>query len=66
MKTLPRFGLPEDKVVSVVEQYGNCIAASLPMALHTAVADGRIRRGSRVMLLGTGAGLSVAGAIVRW
>ena len=66
ISAIPRFGLPADRVVDVVGQYGNCIAASIPMALATAVADGRIQRGQRIMLLGTGAGLSVAGAILRF
>lgn len=66
LKTLPRMGFSPERIVDVVGQYGNCIAASTPMALHTAVADGRIRRGDRVLMLGTGAGLSVAGMILRW
>ena len=66
LKTLPRMGIDPDRIVDVVGQYGNCIAASMPMALHTAVTDGRIKRGDRVLLLGTGAGLSVAGAVLRW
>ncbi len=63
---LPRFGLAPERVVSIVGTTGNCIAASVPMALATAGSDGRLQRGQRVLLLGTGAGLHVAGAIVRW
>ncbi len=66
LATLPRFGLPEDRVVRIVHQTGNCIAASLPMALHTAVEEGRLERGMTVLLMGTGAGLSVGAAILRW
>jgi 3-oxoacyl-[acyl-carrier-protein] synthase III len=36
------------------------------MALAHAAAEGRLRRGQRVLLLGTSAGLSVAGALLRW
>jgi 3-oxoacyl-[acyl-carrier-protein] synthase-3 len=36
------------------------------MALAIAARDGRLRRGHRVLLIGTGAGLSVAGAVLRW
>jgi 3-oxoacyl-[acyl-carrier-protein] synthase-3 len=62
----PRMGFKADRVVNVVGQYGNCVAASIPMALAHAAAEGRLRRGDRVLLLGTGAGLSVAGALLRW
>ncbi len=61
-----RFGFAEDRVVNIISEYGNCIAASIPMALHTAIASGRLQRGQTFMLLGTGAGLSVAGAILRY
>jgi 3-oxoacyl-[acyl-carrier-protein] synthase-3 len=63
---LQRWGFPEEKVVDVVAQYGNCIAASMPMALATAHADGRLTRGKRVLLIGTGAGLSIGMAILEW
>jgi 3-oxoacyl-[acyl-carrier-protein] synthase-3 len=58
--------LPEHKIINVVGQYGNCIAASIPMALAHADAAGRLKRGDIVLLLGTGAGLHVAGMILRW
>jgi 3-oxoacyl-[acyl-carrier-protein] synthase-3 len=63
---LPKLGFPADRVVNIVAEYGNCVAASLPMALATAKADGRLRRGQRVLLCGSGAGLSVAAAVLRW
>ena len=63
---LPHLGFDADRVIDIVGSYGNCIAASLPMALAHAHAAGRLRRGDTVLLLGTGAGLSVAGALVRW
>ncbi len=58
--------LPEDRVVNIVAETGNCIAASIPMALDRAVRTGRLRRGDVVLLLGTGAGLHVAGMLLRW
>jgi 3-oxoacyl-[acyl-carrier-protein] synthase-3 len=59
-------GFREDQVVDVVAEHGNCVAASLPMALATAHERGRFRRGDRVLMMGTGAGLSIAGAIIRF
>jgi 3-oxoacyl-[acyl-carrier-protein] synthase-3 len=63
---LPRLGFPAERTVNIVAEYGNCVAASIPMALAHLAASGRLRRGQRVLLLGTGAGFSVAGALLRW
>lgn len=64
--SIVRLGLPAEKTINIIAEYGNCIAASLPMALAVADAEGRLRRGDVVLLMGTGAGLSVAGALIRW
>ena len=66
LEMLPRMGFPAERTVNIVGQYGNCVAASIPMALAHLAASGRLRRGQRLLLLGTGAGFSVAGAVVRW
>jgi 3-oxoacyl-[acyl-carrier-protein] synthase III len=63
---VPRLGFPAERIVNVVGQYGNCVAASIPMALAHLAGSGRLRRGQTVLLLGTAAGLSVAGAVLRW
>lgn len=49
---------PEQMIVNLPER-GNCIAASIPLALAEAVEAGRVRRGQRLLLVGTGAGLSL-------
>lgn len=66
VKAVSRYGFPEEKVVNLIEQYGNTIAASLPMALAHANSAGMLSRGDKILLLGTGAGLSVAATILRW
>ena len=63
---LPRLGFRADRVVNIISEYGNCVAASIPMALAHAAAAGKLQRGDRILMLGTGAGLSVAGALLRW
>lgn len=55
-------GFRAEQVVRNVETRGNCAAAGMPLALAEAVAAGRIARGDRVLLIGTGAGLTL-GAI---
>jgi 3-oxoacyl-[acyl-carrier-protein] synthase-3 len=63
---LPRLGFPAERTVNIVGQFGNCVAASVPMALAHLAASGRLKRGQRVLLLGTGAGFSVGAALLRW
>jgi 3-oxoacyl-[acyl-carrier-protein] synthase-3 len=64
VRSLRRFGIPDDKVVINLDRLGNCIATSIPSALYDAAHDGRLHRGREVLLIGTGAGLSVGGAIL--
>lgn len=59
-------GIPSEKVINIVAEYGNCVAASIPMALAVAQKEGRLSRGDAVLLIGTGAGVSVGGAVLRW
>ena len=61
-----RLGLPEERVFSNIERYGNTMAGSIPLALDEATAAGRVRRGDRILLSGFGAGLSWGSAVVRW
>ena len=58
--------VPEELFFSNVEKLGNTSAASIPLALHDAVEQGRIQPGSLVGLMGFGAGLTWATAIWRW
>jgi 3-oxoacyl-[acyl-carrier-protein] synthase-3 len=55
-----RFGFRPEQVVVNLPERGNCLAASTPLALAEAVHSGRIKRGDRIVLAGTGAGLSVS------
>ena len=59
-------GFDADKVVNIVNTTGNCVAASMPMAFVTAVQDGRIKQGDLIYFIGTGAGLSMACALVSY
>lgn len=58
--------LPPERVVRILSSRGNQVAASLPSALHEAITTGRLRRGELCALLGTGAGLSLGGAVLRY
>jgi 3-oxoacyl-[acyl-carrier-protein] synthase III len=61
-----KLGLPEDKVVVTIERHANTSAASIPLALEVAVADGRIKPGDLVLMEALGGGLSWGASLVRW
>lgn len=61
-----KMGLPDDKVYSNVQRYGNTTAASVPIALSEAVQEGRIKRGDLVCLAAFGSGFTWASALIRW
>ncbi len=54
-----RLGFDSAQLVMNLAQRGNCISASIPLAFAEAVASGRIRRGQRLLFVGTGAGLTL-------
>jgi len=58
--------LPKEKVVVTVDRHANTSAASIPLALDTAVVDGRIRPRDKVLLLSVGGGFTWAGALIEW
>lgn len=55
-------GQPMEKTTTVMDRYGYTGSACVPMAFHTAVTEGRIRRGNTVVMVASGAGLAVASA----
>jgi 3-oxoacyl-[acyl-carrier-protein] synthase-3 len=64
--TAKKLGLAPEKVVITVAKHGNTSAASIPLALATAVADGRIKQGHLVMLEAMGGGFTWGSVLVRW
>ena len=63
---LARLGVPVEKVIRIFNTVGNQIATSIPTALHHAITSGRLQRGDLAMLVGTSAGLSLGGIVVRY
>jgi 3-oxoacyl-[acyl-carrier-protein] synthase-3 len=61
-----KLGIAPEKVVSTVARHGNTSAASIPLALSVAIADGRIKRGDLVMLEAMGGGFTWGAVLVRW
>ena len=64
--TAKKMCVPMDKVVVTVQDHGNTSAASIPLALSTAVADGRIQPGQLLLMEAIGGGLAWGAALLRW
>jgi 3-oxoacyl-[acyl-carrier-protein] synthase-3 len=64
--TAKKLGLGTEKVVLTVDRHGNTSAASIPLALATAVADGRIQKGQLVLIEAMGGGFTWGSALIRW
>jgi len=61
-----KLGIAPEKIVITVDQHGNTSAASIPLALATAVKDGRIKPGQLVMIEAMGGGFTWGSALIRW
>ena len=61
-----RLGFPMEKTVVTVDQHGNTSAASVPLALDTAVRDGRIKKGQTVLMQGVGGGFTWGSVLMRF
>jgi 3-oxoacyl-[acyl-carrier-protein] synthase III len=61
-----KLGIDQEKVVVTVDLHGNTSAASVPLALAVAVADGRIKKGDLVLLEAMGGGFTWGAVLVRW
>jgi 3-oxoacyl-[acyl-carrier-protein] synthase-3 len=65
-KLAESLNLPEHKIVKTVEKHANCSAASIPLALSTLKASGKIKKGDILLFSAIGAGLTWGGALIRW
>lgn len=61
-----RLGVPMERAAVVIQDTGNTSSASIPLALFDAAANGRLSRGDLVLLVGFGAGMTAASAIIEW
>ena len=59
-------GVDAVRMIDIFDGHGNQVASSLPHALHVAVISGRLRPGMTVLLIGSAAGVSLGGMVIRW
>src|SRR5215210_1910758 len=61
-----RLGVPMERTATVLHYTGNTSSASIPLALCAAIDDGKVGKGDLVLLVGFGAGMTAASAVLRW
>jgi 3-oxoacyl-[acyl-carrier-protein] synthase-3 len=53
-------------VVINIDRYGNTTAGTIPLAMHTAREEGRVKKGDLVLLASVGAGFTIGATLLRW
>ena len=66
LSTAERLGMPESSVIINIDRYGNTTAATIPMAMQTALEEKRLKKGDLVLLASVGAGFTVGATLLRW
>jgi 3-oxoacyl-[acyl-carrier-protein] synthase-3 len=66
MSAAERLGMPVEKVIINIDEYGNTTAATIPLAMETARKQGKLKKGSMVLLASVGAGFTVGTTLLRW
>ncbi len=64
--TAKRLGISEDKIVINIDRYGNTTAGTIPLAIGTALQEGRLKSGDLVLLASVGAGFTFGATLLRW
>jgi 3-oxoacyl-[acyl-carrier-protein] synthase III len=66
LSTAERLGLPRERVIINIDRFGNTTAATIPLAMQTALDEHRLERKSLVLLASVGAGFTVGACLLRW
>ena len=64
--TADRLGLRPEAVIVNIERYGNTTAGTIPLAMNTAIEEGKLKKGSLVLLASVGAGFTIGATLLRW
>jgi len=60
------WGMDPERVIINIEKYGNTSAGTIPLAMETAVEEGKLKKGDLVLLAAVGAGFTVGTTLLRW
>jgi 3-oxoacyl-[acyl-carrier-protein] synthase-3 len=64
--TADRLGLRPESVIVNIDRYGNTTAGTIPLAMNTAIEEGKLKKGSLVLLAAVGAGFTIGATLLRW
>jgi 3-oxoacyl-[acyl-carrier-protein] synthase III len=64
--TVDRLGLRPESVIINIDRFGNTTAGTIPLAMNTAIEQGKLKKGSLVLLAAVGAGFTVGATLLRW
>jgi 3-oxoacyl-[acyl-carrier-protein] synthase-3 len=64
--TADRLGLRPEAVITNIDRYGNTTGATIPLAMNTAIEEGKLKKGSLVLLASVGAGFTIGATLLRW
>ncbi len=64
--TADRLGLRPESVIINIDRYGNTTAGTIPLAMGTAIEEGKLKKGSLVLLASVGAGFTIGATLMRW
>jgi 3-oxoacyl-[acyl-carrier-protein] synthase-3 len=66
LSTAERLDMPLDRVIINIDRFGNTTAATIPMAMRTALDEGKLKKGGLVLLASVGAGFTVGATLLQW
>jgi 3-oxoacyl-[acyl-carrier-protein] synthase-3 len=66
LSTAERLGMPLENVIINIDRFGNTTAATIPIAMQTAIDEGRLKKGDLVLLASVGAGFTVGATLLQW
>jgi 3-oxoacyl-[acyl-carrier-protein] synthase-3 len=66
LSTAEKLGMPEEKIVINIGEYGNTTAATIPLAMHTALEQGRLKKDGLILLASFGGGYTIGTTLLRW
>jgi len=58
--------MPMEKVIVNIDRYGNTTAGTIPLAMQTALEEGKLKKGNMVLLAAVGAGFTSGATLLRW
>ncbi len=64
--TAERLGMPTEKVIVNIDRYGNTTAGTIPLAMQTALEEGKLKKGDTLLLAAVGAGFTSGATLLRW